>query len=163
MAGRLTETETVWISRTIAPKVSGFWFLQNKNPNRGSNLKPFAVPEIPKGTSVRSYRVEERNGFVYVWYHADDEPPSWLPEAIEEVHTNQWTFMGRTEHIVSCHFQEIPENGADTSHLNAIHRGSVVNGSAVSSHKWLNNLINRLNYHQWYCFLYCSPLQRCPV
>lgn len=40
--------------------------------------------------------------------------------------------------------------GADTSHLNAIHRGSVINGSDVCSHKWLNNLINRLNYHQWY-------------
>lgn len=58
--------------------------------------------------------------------------------------------MGDTEHIVSCHFQEIPENGADTSHLNAIHQGSVINGSDVSSHRWLNNLINKVNYHQWY-------------
>ena len=76
-----------------------------------ATLKTVCCPEIPKGTSVRNYRVEERNGFVYVWYHADDEPPNWLPEAIEEIQTNQWTFMGQTEHIVSCHFQEIPENG----------------------------------------------------
>ena len=58
--------------------------------------------------------------------------------------------MGRTEHIVSCHFQEIPENGADTSHLNTLHQGSVINGSAVCSEKWFNNLINKLNYHHWY-------------
>lgn len=44
---------------------------------------------------------------------------------------------------------EIPENGADTSHLNAIHQGSVMNGSNITN-KWFNNLINKMNYHEWY-------------
>merc|ERR1712029_338548 len=105
---------------------------------------------MPKGTSIKSYHVKEMNGFVYVWYHADDEQPYWSLENIDQISVKKWVFMGDTEHIVSCHFQEIPENGADTSHLNAIHQGSVINGSDVSSHRWLNNLINKVNYHQWY-------------
>lgn len=27
--------------------------------------------EIPKGTSIKSYLVNEVNGFIYVWYHAN--------------------------------------------------------------------------------------------
>lgn len=35
-----------------------------------------------------------------------DDQPTWYPEEIDEIKENgKWKFMGRTEHIVSCHFQ----------------------------------------------------------
>ena len=41
--------------------------------------------QIPKKALVRPWEVRERNGFVFVWYHARQEPSSWEVPVLEEV------------------------------------------------------------------------------
>ena len=46
------------------------------------------------------------------------------------------------------HFQEIPENGADTAHLNQIHSHSILTGGDIDSSTkdcWYKNIIK----HEW--------------
>lgn len=78
------------------------------------------------------------NGLVFVWHHAEGEAPSWQPQPVAQVEDGSWSFVGRNEFLVSCHIQEIPENGADVAHLNAVH-GPGIGGralTALSRHLW---------------------------
>jgi cholesterol 7-dehydrogenase len=48
---------------------------------------------------------------------------------------------------VSCHIQDIPENGADVAHLSAIHRTSIAGGGEPSSA--LSALLDAITWHDW--------------
>lgn len=61
--------------------------------------------EPPIKVQIKSWRVTEANGFVYVWHHADDEEPSWDVIRVTEIDKNEWLYCGRTEHTVICHMQ----------------------------------------------------------
>ena len=50
------------------------------------------------------------NDLVCMWYHAKNEPPSWMPQIIPELNEHKFRCVGITEHIVACHIQEIPVN-----------------------------------------------------
>ena len=53
---------------------------------------------------------------IMVWYHAEEDlAPEWYPCPIEEVNQGLWTYQGRNEYHVTCHLQDIPENGAGTT------------------------------------------------
>ena len=47
----------------------------------------------------------ERNGLIMMWYHADEESPSWQPPEIDEVENGDWVYQGRNEFYVNCHIQ----------------------------------------------------------
>ena len=76
----------------------------------------------PAGVGLKQWPSTETNGFVFVWHHAENEPPLWQIPAITEIETGQWKYYGRSEDTVRCFLQEIPENGADVHHLDAVHR-----------------------------------------
>lgn len=82
------------------------------------------IPKIPK---AKTYISHETNGLIFVWNHAEGEEP-WEIPVIEEIESGQWSFQGRNEYYINCHIQEIPENGADVSHLNAVHGPSILSG-----------------------------------
>lgn len=85
--------------------------------------------EPPAGLKVNKWQAFECNGFVCIWFHADGEEPTWYPLLTPEIHgTGEWKYGGRTENLVNCHLQEIPENGADVGHLMAIHSPSAFCG-----------------------------------
>lgn len=84
--------------------------------------------EPPAGLKVKKWDVIEANGFICIWFHADNEEPSWYPPLIPEIVSGDWKYGGRTENIVNCHLQEIPENGADVGHLMALHAPSAFTG-----------------------------------
>ncbi len=44
-------------------------------------------------------------GFVYLWYHAENEEPNWLPDSVPEVESHSWKYRGRSEFRVACHIQ----------------------------------------------------------
>ncbi len=67
-----------------------------------SALSVSAVPDIAR---VKSWKVRELNGWVYVWYHAEGEEPYWYPPEIDEITKGEWTYRGRTEHIVNAQIQ----------------------------------------------------------
>jgi len=76
---------------------------------------------VPKSSSIKSWRVMETNNMILVHFHADGEEPSWLPIELHEVNTGAFNYHGRSEHVLRCHVQEVPENGPDFVHLNVVH------------------------------------------
>jgi len=107
-----------------------------------SDCKCTKIPysdKVPEMAKVTSYPVEEINGGVFVWYHAEGiTKPSWKIPIYTELHDGTMRFVAEdSKHIINCHVQEIPENGADVAHLNILHTDSVVPYTEwCLSHKW---------------------------
>ena len=59
-------------------------------------------PELAK---LKLYTIVEQNGFVYLWFHAEDEEPNWQPPIIPEIQSGEWAYRGRSEFRVACHIQ----------------------------------------------------------
>ncbi|KAK3921919.1 Cholesterol 7-desaturase [Frankliniella fusca] len=106
----------------------------NGHDGKCSNV-PYAQ-KVPDFARVKRWESMETNGYVFVWHHAEGEPPSWWPQPVASVVDGSWSFVGRNEFLVSCHIQEIPENGADVAHLNAVHGPGMMGLSALSRHLW---------------------------
>lgn len=103
----------------------------------------FIVPLKP--SAVKKWESYEANGFIFVWYHAENENPSWYPPRDEAI--GKWTYRGRSEHYVNVHIQDIPENGADVSHLTALHGDMALGGQyAAQANRSVWNILGR---HKW--------------
>lgn len=86
----------------------------------------------PRGVRLRSWLTREVDGLICIWVHADPSvEPTWYPIKVPEIASGLWIYIGRTEHEVKCHIQDIPENGADIAHLEAIHQVSLTAGSSM--------------------------------
>ena len=106
-------------------------------------------PESPPGTRLRKWSCGESHGFVFVWHHADGEKPYWeLPQA-KEITDGEWSYGGRSEHLVNCHLQEVPENGADTGHLMAVHEPSMFWGKTFFNWTRASILGFLFGMHEW--------------
>ncbi|XP_039229577.1 cholesterol 7-desaturase nvd [Drosophila yakuba] len=99
---------------------------------------------VPKGSRVKKWISQEVDGFIFIWYHAEPTELPWdLPSPMGEV-DNKFIYHGHNEFYINCHIQEIPENGADIAHFNAIHKNSFINDRWVKkissfgfgSHHW---------------------------
>jgi cholesterol 7-dehydrogenase len=65
-------------------------------------LVDFSVPDVAK---VHSYSTLERNGFIMFWHHAEGLDPQWTPPEIEEIAKGDWTYRGRSEHVINAHIE----------------------------------------------------------
>nr|BAN66310.1 neverland [Mamestra brassicae] len=95
----------------------------------GENGACVSVPGVehaPKGVSIKQWTTVERDGAIWIWHDAENRPPLWEMTEVPEL--KHWGYRGRNEFTVSCHIQEIPENGADVAHLNAVHSPSLLSG-----------------------------------
>ncbi|ODM86830.1 Cholesterol desaturase daf-36 [Orchesella cincta] len=111
----------------------------------GCSGKLMRIPNIDSvpAAKLKMWTVHESSGFVYLWYHAEDEEPAWLPDICEEVEMGKWKYRGRSEFRVACHIQEIPENGPDSGHLNVVHSSLVTEGSVpMNRANWTPNTEN---------------------
>lgn len=61
-----------------------------------------AAPEFAK---LKMWTTTEKYGFIYLWYHAENEKPSWFPDEVKEVESKAWKYRGRSEFRVTCHIQ----------------------------------------------------------
>ncbi|CAH1787514.1 unnamed protein product [Owenia fusiformis] len=103
---------------------------------RGEDGKCTHIPyaeKAPEVAKVKSWPVSEMNGFVHMWYHAEDLDPQWMIPEIETIASGQFVYRGRTEHHVNAHIEEIPENGADVAHLGHLHSPSITLGIDVDT------------------------------
>lgn len=114
---------------------------------RGSDGKcvnvPYSSCGAPSSSKIRHWISKEMHEMIFIWYHIENEEPWELPE-IEEVESKEYVYQGRNEFIVSCHIQEIPENGADLAHFTAIHNPSILAGSSPK-----DNPLSVLGTHRW--------------
>ncbi|XP_023169551.2 cholesterol 7-desaturase [Drosophila hydei] len=115
---------------------------------RGSDGMCTNIPystSVPPATKIKKWTSKEANGFIFVWYSVEGSEIPWdLPKSIE-VESNALVYQGRNEFYVTCHIQDIPENGADLAHFKAIHNDNIVTGSSDQK----NSIFGKLGYHQW--------------
>ncbi|CAG5001281.1 unnamed protein product [Parnassius apollo] len=101
------------------------------------------VETVPKGIALKTWHTMEVDGAVWIWYDAEGREPLWTVPEVPEL--KSWGFRGRNEFTVNTHIQEIPENGADIAHLNAIHSTSLLT-EIGDRFPFLHNIIGR---HFW--------------
>ncbi|KAL3870480.1 hypothetical protein ACJMK2_038535 [Sinanodonta woodiana] len=106
---------------------------------------PYAetIPDIAK---VKSWPSMEINGWIYMWHHAEGLDPNWTPPEVPEITNGSYTYRGRTEHIINCHIEEVPENGADVVHLRHVHEPSIAAGTDLDK-MW--NILWSFSHHTW--------------
>ncbi|XP_074654044.1 cholesterol 7-desaturase nvd-like [Tubulanus polymorphus] len=108
---------------------------------------PYAQGKVPEMAKVKSWPVMELNGWIYLWFHAEGAEPYWTPPEIPEITSGQYTYRGRTEHTINAHIEDIPENGADLAHLDAVHSPIIPAGSDLKS---MYNSIWSFAKHEWH-------------
>eukprot|EP00095_Tigriopus_kingsejongensis_P003629 maker-scaffold341_size202020-snap-gene-0.7 protein:Tk03629 transcript:maker-scaffold341_size202020-snap-gene-0.7-mRNA-1 annotation:"3-chlorobenzoate- -dioxygenase oxygenase subunit" len=105
--------------------------------------------KIPDAARLNTKTCLEANGLIYVWFHAEGNDPDWFPPVMTELDPskpNHWVYQGRNEYEVSCHIQDIPENGADVAHLNAVHKTTILAGGEPSP--WIQRF-TQWAWHEW--------------
>lgn len=95
---------------------------------------------------LRNWPTVETNGLVLIWHHAEKLAPEWTPISLPEVNNGQWVYQGRNEYHVSCHIQDIPENGADPEHLKAVHECPILSGGEPS---FWTEWLSKWTWHEW--------------
>ena len=82
---------------------------------------PYAK-KIPPQARARAWRVLDRNGYLFVWLHANDEAPTWEIEDIPETHDPDYELLFKRDwEPFASHPQEIAENGVDLPHFRTVH------------------------------------------
>ena len=70
--------------------------------------------------SARAWEVCERNGRIFIWYHADGTPPSFDVIGYREDEPS-WTPWRSNTYRVRVHVQDLTENIIDRSHFLTVH------------------------------------------
>nr|XP_018915694.1 PREDICTED: cholesterol 7-desaturase-like isoform X2 [Bemisia tabaci] len=115
----------------------------------GNSGKCTSVPyseKVPDFARVRTWKSCEVNDLIFVWYHAEGEDPTWEPQPVKQISNGDWWFIGRSEHMINAHIQEVPENGADLAHLNVIHSPLMLGGSDL---RYYEKLWTAFARHHW--------------
>ncbi|CAG2056005.1 unnamed protein product, partial [Timema podura] len=102
--------------------------------------------KVPEFARVKKWTSYEVNSFIFIWFHAENEEPTWHPEPIQPIQEKKWVYRGRNEFYVNSHIQEIPENGGDVAHLAAVHGPSIFNGSDL---RLGQRLLWSFTHHEW--------------
>lgn len=116
---------------------------------RGHDGKCTEIPyaeKVPEKAQVKSWPCLETNGWVHVWFHAEDAEPTWTPPELESITSGQWKYSGRSEHYINAHIEEIPENGADVAHLKQVHTPSIAAGIDLTA-MW--SKLFSFTWHTW--------------
>jgi 3-ketosteroid 9alpha-monooxygenase subunit A len=86
----------------------------------GCTTVPYAK-KIPPKAKMRAWPVNEVNGLILVWYHADDAPPSFEIPSLPEVGNDDWTAYERRRWTIRTRHQEMAENAVDSAHFHYLH------------------------------------------
>jgi len=95
-------------------------------PDGAADEIPYHKGKIPKAACVRSWKVEERYGCIFVWHDPENGEPDYpLPNiaAWDNPSWVRWTIDALGE--LPCHPQELVDNIADLTHLSPIHGSTV--------------------------------------
>jgi len=78
------------------------------------------LSRTPPGVRANSYPVQERNGFVHVWFHAQGQAPAYdVTDFVGEA--AQWTPWRANSYRVRVHIQDMSENILDRAHFLHVH------------------------------------------
>jgi len=71
--------------------------------------------------SVGNWLTVERNGVIWIWFHATGAPPSMEVPVMPEYGSPQWTSFKRFGWVIASHGQEMAENAVDSAHFKYVH------------------------------------------
>lgn len=120
LGAHLAGTGSCVVGNTVRCPFHGWQF-----DNSGScTAIPYAnkIPERAKN-ALKSWPVDEKNGFIALWYDREGGEPNWfLPDIPEwnKTHWGDWRF-NRT--VIKSHGREIVENIVDAGHFPSVHGG----------------------------------------
>ncbi|XP_013921760.1 PREDICTED: cholesterol desaturase daf-36-like [Thamnophis sirtalis] len=112
------------------------WIFSGKD---GRCVKIPYANKVPEFATTKVWPSCEVNDMIMVWYHCDGMSPAWQVTEQEGASSPDWTFRAATEHFVSTHIEEVPENAADVGHLIFLHKPSIMIGSDLrftGNHRW---------------------------
>ncbi|KAM7304751.1 cholesterol 7-desaturase nvd [Ixodes scapularis] len=113
---------------------------------------PYAS-RTPDFVKAKTWLCRESLGFLFIWYHADGEAPSWELEDEPEISSGRWKQTARFERVVYGHIQDICENGADVGHFEKLHKASgLVSGEEYASntgYSWKGRLLSHKYDISW--------------
>ena len=76
--------------------------------------------KVPQGAAVKNWLVKENWGIIMVWFHANNELPTWNTDG-EFGEIASYKFHGKTSEVLRIHLQDFNENGADHAHFAYVH------------------------------------------
>lgn len=78
--------------------------------------------QIPPRARLRAWETQEKNGMIWVWYHALQKPPEWDFPALPEFDDPNWSEPRSFELEMEAHVQDTHENNNDPVHFQVVHR-----------------------------------------
>ena len=75
---------------------------------RGEDGKCVDIPyakKVPDFAKTKQWPTFEANGQIMIWYHAEGIEPTWTPEVVPEIVTGEWSYKGKTVHIINAHIE----------------------------------------------------------
>ncbi|RVT91032.1 Rieske 2Fe-2S domain-containing protein [Sphingomonas crocodyli] len=79
-------------------------------------------PQAKRDNCVPSYKVEEANGYIYMWYHPEGVAPMWEMRRIEEFGHPDWTGFTKAKWHIYAAMDNVSDNGVDIAHFRYVHR-----------------------------------------
>ena len=83
---------------------------------------PYSEAKIPAKACLRTYKVNEQDGFVFFWYHARDAEPTYEIPRVGEVGDAAWSRPYPWKFELVAALQEMAENNVDYAHLRYVHQ-----------------------------------------
>lgn len=77
--------------------------------------------KIPKKAKIKPWHVLEKNGLIFVHYHAEDKAPSFELPTVAEVDNPKWSRFVKLNWKIKVHIQEVAENALDLPHFEKVH------------------------------------------
>ena len=81
---------------------------------------PYAK-RIPVGAKIRAWTLVEKNGVIFTWYHAKDEPPAYALPDLPQVGHPDWTPFEIRRWRVHSRWLDMNENAVDRVHFRYVH------------------------------------------
>lgn len=89
--------------------------------------------EIPQRAQVFAWPVQEKNGMIFVWRHAEKKPPEWDFPEVSELDDPAWSQPRTFEQIMEAPLQDTHENNNDPEHFLYVH-GNVTPSSTQAEY-----------------------------
>lgn len=87
---------------------------------------------VPAKARLRAWHVDEKNGMILVWHHAENAGPSWEVPLLPEIGHPEWSEPRTFELEVPVHVQDMHENNNDPVHFQFVHGNVEPPPTAVS-------------------------------
>ncbi|MEM7413422.1 MAG: Rieske 2Fe-2S domain-containing protein [Myxococcota bacterium] len=76
---------------------------------------------VPRQARLRPWEVQEKNGMIFVWHHAEAKPPEWNFPVMPEIGNADWSEPRLESLEMEAYVQDTHENNNDPVHFQYVH------------------------------------------